>query len=245
MIASYALKHPARFRRLVERIAAWTDGEVRAVSAAQVRYVAQVVLDGADPEYPPFEHLAALAKEQRAFADCSRIATNPTAAQHRETFAAELRALIIRADHLPWHERGGHYRSIQASPEAAGEYGAMVTTHTGQIAAQQGRGKHNTALIVAAVNLLPEVVEFLALPPETCAAKPDQADILETIHNASDDWQKHGYTSALAEVRDMANVGRSLMERLPAGYSYCDCPSEIVTDLQNELAEARAATPPY
>lgn len=39
---------------------------------------------------------------------------------------------------------------------------------------------------------------------------------------------------------DMANVGRALMERLPAGYSYMNCPSEIVTDLQNEIADLKA-----
>lgn len=38
---------------------------------------------------------------------------------------------------------------------------------------------------------------------------------------------------------DMAHVGRSLMERLPAGYSYMDCPTEIVTDLQNEIADLK------
>jgi hypothetical protein len=43
-----------RFRRMVERIAEWTDAEVAAVSPAQVRHVAQVVLAGADPTYPPF-----------------------------------------------------------------------------------------------------------------------------------------------------------------------------------------------
>lgn len=74
-----------------------------------------------------------------------------------------------------------------------------------------------------------------------CAAKPDHDDIMATIENAADDWQKQGYTSALAEVRDMANVGRSLMEALPKGYCYMDCPSEIVSDLQNQLDEALAA----
>ncbi|HEX8555246.1 MAG TPA: hypothetical protein VF695_11110 [Sphingomonas sp.] len=77
-----------------------------------------------------------------------------------------------------------------------------------------------------------------------CSASPDHADIMETIANASDDWQKHGYTSALAEVRDMANVGRALMGALPVGYSYNDCPSEIVADLQNERDAALAAPTP-
>lgn len=77
-----------------------------------------------------------------------------------------------------------------------------------------------------------------------CSASPDHADIMETIDNAADDWQKQGYTSALAEVRDMANVGRALMEALPKGYSYMNCPSEIVSDLQNERDEALATHSP-
>jgi hypothetical protein len=73
-----------------------------------------------------------------------------------------------------------------------------------------------------------------------CPASPDHADIKETIEDAADDWQAKGYTSALAEVRDMAAVGRSLMEALPTGYCYMDSPAEIVSDLQNELDEALA-----
>jgi hypothetical protein len=76
-----------------------------------------------------------------------------------------------------------------------------------------------------------------------CTASPDHADIMETIQDAADDWQAKGYTSALAEVRDMAAVGRSLMEALPKGYCYMDSPAEIVCELQNELDEARALTP--
>lgn len=36
---------------------------------------------------------------------------------------------------------------------------------------------------------------------------------------------------------DMANVGRALMEALPDGYVYNNCPSEIVADLQNKIAD--------
>ncbi|MCC2976221.1 hypothetical protein LK533_05980 [Sphingomonas sp. PL-96] len=43
----------ARFRKLLERIARWTEAEVACASPAQVRHVAQLVLDGADPTYPP------------------------------------------------------------------------------------------------------------------------------------------------------------------------------------------------
>lgn len=38
---------------------------------------------------------------------------------------------------------------------------------------------------------------------------------------------------------DLAHVGRALMERLPDGYSYLDCPTEIVTDLENELFDLK------
>jgi hypothetical protein len=44
----------ARFRSLIERIASWTDAEVACVSPGQVRHIAQLVLDGANPTYPPF-----------------------------------------------------------------------------------------------------------------------------------------------------------------------------------------------
>jgi hypothetical protein len=44
----------ARFRKMVERIATWTDAEVTCASPAQVRHVAKMVLGGADPSYSPF-----------------------------------------------------------------------------------------------------------------------------------------------------------------------------------------------
>ncbi len=40
---------------------------------------------------------------------------------------------------------------------------------------------------------------------------------------------------------DMASIGRALMNALPKGYSYNNCPSEIVADLQNERDDARYA----
>lgn len=61
------------------------------------------------------------------------------------------------------------------------------------------------------------------------------------------DWLAQGYPSAGAEIEDMANVGRALMERIAdatksgaqlAGWSPADCPTEIVTDLLNMLHEA-------
>ena len=45
---------PDRFEKLVERIANWTDEELAAVDPAQTRFIAQVVMAGASPEYPPF-----------------------------------------------------------------------------------------------------------------------------------------------------------------------------------------------
>ena len=49
---------------------------------------------------------------------------------------------------------------------------------------------------------------------------------------------EEGFESVDALV-DMARVGVNLMERLPEGYAYSDCPTEIVTDLQNKLDEAK------
>lgn len=85
-----------------------------------------------------------------------------------------------------------------------------------------------------------------------CSASPDHTDILDTIQNAADDWQKQGYTTALAEVRDMANVGRALMTAIAdnagspplKGWHPADCPSEIVSDLLNLLDDATRAAPP-
>lgn len=74
--------------------------------------------------------------------------------------------------------------------------------------------------------------------PVGCSAQPDWSDILDTIENAASNWRANGYATALAEVRDMANVGRALMDALPEGYHYCDCPSEVVADLQNQIGVA-------
>ncbi len=73
------------------------------------------------------------------------------------------------------------------------------------------------------------------------------SDLVETIQNADDAWQAKGYPTALAEVRDMANVGRSLLERIAdnaacpplKGWHPADCPTEVVTDLLNMLDEAK------
>jgi tRNA C32,U32 (ribose-2'-O)-methylase TrmJ len=44
-----------------------------------------------------------------------------------------------------------------------------------------------------------------------------------------------------ADTEDMANIGRALMARLPKGYHWNDCPTEIVTDLQNEIHDLKRA----
>lgn len=41
---------------------------------------------------------------------------------------------------------------------------------------------------------------------------------------------------------DMANIGRAFMEKLPKDYSWCECPTEYVTELQNQLFDA--SSPP-
>lgn len=42
------------FAKLVDRIANWTDDELKFVSPRQVRHVARIVIEGADPIYRPF-----------------------------------------------------------------------------------------------------------------------------------------------------------------------------------------------
>ena len=61
-----------RFTKLVERMASWTDEECAGVDARQARHIAQVVLAGADPEYPAFAKPAATASDIVPVADLSR-----------------------------------------------------------------------------------------------------------------------------------------------------------------------------
>lgn len=150
----------------------------------------------------------------------------------------------IPAGMKPWH--GG-----ERAREVAQAIGAEIDRQCGIGAGTCGTLDDGSGLfeVHASLDLRGFAAAMLAFARETstnaarCGASPDHADILETIENAADDWQKQGYTSALAEVRDMANVGRALMEALPKGYSYMNCPSEIVSDLQNERDEALAASP--
>lgn len=41
------------------------------------------------------------------------------------------------------------------------------------------------------------------------------------------------------DTEDMANIGRALMERLPKDYHWNDCPTEIVTDLLNQIHDLK------
>lgn len=53
--------------------------------------------------------------------------------------------------------------------------------------------------------------------------------------------------SDAAERDDMENIGRALMDTIARnmpGYSWNDCPSEVVVDLINQRDEARASQPP-
>ena len=56
---------------------------------------------------------------------------------------------------------------------------------------------------------------------------------------ASADLASEEGLESIDALVDMARVGVNLMERLPEGYAYSDCPTEIVTDLQNKLDEAK------
>lgn len=67
----------------------------------------------------------------------------------------------------------------------------------------------------------------------------------------SDSWGAHGYVSPAEEIDDMANVGRSLMDRIASvvcsrgpfkGWSAMDDPAEIVTGMANWIDEN--ASPP-
>lgn len=82
-----------------------------------------------------------------------------------------LRALLAKATRGPWRETNGYYREIQGSPRPCEKYGDMVTTHTGAIAKQQGYGRDNAKLIVAAANALPSIL-----------------DELEALRAARDEW---------------------------------------------------------
>jgi hypothetical protein len=118
--------------------------------------------------------------------------------------------------------------------------------------AERQTAKRLAAAILALIDL-PATDEKPTTGVEATIPSSDMADILETIENAADDWRAQGYTSALAEVRDMANVGRALIERIREvvaspgpmhGWAPADDPAEIVIDMANMLADAPTTTLP-
>jgi hypothetical protein len=77
-----------RFRNFVARIARWTDEEVRRVSPTQVRHIAQLVVDGADPHYPPFDKVGFPADS----------VPHPTTEKLVNDFMAALKAKLAKAE---------------------------------------------------------------------------------------------------------------------------------------------------
>lgn len=49
-----------------------------------------------------------------------------------------------------------------------------------------------------------------------------------------------GLAAKLAASEADAAIGRAFMDRLPEGYAYSDCPTELVTDLTNKLSDSEA-----
>jgi len=82
--------------------------------------------------------------------------------------------------------------------------------------------------------------------PSGCGAIGPNHRMTEGPPYASDNWDIQGYASPAEEIDDMANVGRSLIERIASvvgddgpfkGWSPADDPAEIVTDMANWIAE--------
>ena len=98
---------------------------------------------------------------------------------------------------------------------------------------------------------LSQLDRVLRLPAETTLPQQAATDEGEELPYQSDDWKLRGYPSAAAEIEDMANVGRALMHAIEKDYAAdlfmkgwhpADCPTEIVGDLLNALAEASTPT---
>ena len=89
----------------------------------------------------------------------------------------------------------------------------------------------------------PETNEMAALSPASPARTPMGGRVDGhggvTWPAASADLASEEGLESIDALVDMARVGVNLMERLPEGYDYSDCPTEIVTDLQNKLDEAK------
>lgn len=91
-------------------------------------------------------------------------------AETPQELVARLRGLMERATLAPWKLRDGHWINIQGSPVEGERYGDEVTTHTGAVAKQRGYGRDNAALIVAAVNALPQLLALIEVTPSAADA---------------------------------------------------------------------------
>ena len=76
--------------------------------------------------------------------------------------------------------------------------------------------------------------------PSDAEAKPEYSGGREWPLLAVDLAREEGFES-VEMLADKARIGVALMEVLPEGYDYSDCPSEIVCDLINERDDALAA----
>lgn len=91
--------------------------------------------------------------------------------------------------------------------------------------------------IDARINREGEFTKPLYAAPEPAVNEPEQT-IPAWINEALDFEPSKQFG-----VADMANVGHALMQALPKGYVYSNSPAEIVTDLQNQIADLEAHKP--
>lgn len=137
--------------------------------------------------------------------------------------------------------------------QAMGEFESICDDHPDGDFDEQARDDAGEALAGLAGLALAQLamVSNSADPLSQLAAlspAPDRGEV--ELSYQSDDWKLRGYPSAAAEAEDMANVGRALMQAIEKDYADnpfmkgwhpADCPTEIVGDLLNALADA---TPP-
>jgi hypothetical protein len=66
-------------------------------------------------------------------------------------------------------------------------------------------------------------------------------EALADVRKYREEFRKAGNQLKASELtdEDAANIGRALMERLPDGYSWSDSPTEIVTDLLNQIHDLK------
>ena len=111
-----------------------------------------------------------------------------------------------------------------------------------------GYGKDNAFICLQTEGCWPTVERttncwFAALSPASPARTPMGGRVDGhggvTWPAASADLAREEGFESVDMLVDKARIGVNLMERLPEGYAYSDCPTEIVTDLQNKLDEAK------